>query len=396
MEITNVTLYTANEGNTGESSAEDEESQYWGGGWAVKKLIANPMSIYDEYKSQRTAWMGPGQDPFVVELETDTDVTGFCANYGGGRYACDVIDTHFRRFIEDANPFNVERIWEQMYRSTLPYGQRGITMMAISAVDLALYDLLGKITDQPVYNLLGGKTKDAIPCYVTTHVGAVDAMVDEGFLGVKVAQPWGPADGHEGLIKTEEMVAAMREELGPEPEIMLDCYMAWDREFTIRAADRIKQYDVKWIEDPLHPGAITEYREIVENLKPIQTAVGNLEFGHKAYHQFLNAGAGDIIQPELRWAGGLTEVQRIAGMAKGHGLPVIPHGSSIYNYHFVISHTNAPHAEFLMVDDGREVRPVFDLIEGEPLPEDGVIEPSDNPGFGVDLNRDLIEPYGTA
>lgn len=393
MEISNVRLYTVSEGNRGEAGADEGESQYWGGGWAVDKLIANPMSIYDEYKTERTAWMGPGQDPFVVELETDTGVTGFCANYGGGRYACDVIDSHLRRFVEGANPFDVERIWEQMYRSTLPYGQRGLTMMAISGVDLALYDLLGKLTDQPVYNLLGGKTQDEIPCYVTTHIDAVDAMADHGFLGVKVAQPWGPADGHEGLLKTEELVATMRDELGPEPEIMLDCYMAWDREFTVRAADRIKQYDVKWIEDPLHPGAITEYRAITDAITPVQTAVGNLEFGHKAYHQFMNAGAGDIIQPELQWAGGLTEVQRIAGMAKGYGLPVIPHGSSVYNYHFVISHTNAPYAEFLTVDDGRDVRPIFDIIEGEPLPEAGTIELSDDPGFGVELNHDLIEPF---
>lgn len=122
--------------------------------------------------------MGPGRDPFVVELETETGETGFCANYGGGRYAGDVIDTHFRRFVEGANPFDVERIWEQMYRSTLPNGQRGITMMAISAFDLALYDLLGNLTGQPVYNLLGGRTKVSIPCYVTTHVDAVDAMAD--------------------------------------------------------------------------------------------------------------------------------------------------------------------------------------------------------------------------
>lgn len=157
-----------------------------------------------------------------------------------------------------------------------------------------------------------------------------------------------------------------------------------------------KRYDVKWIEDPLHPGAITEYREIIDHLKPIQTAVGNLEFGHKAYHQFMDAGAGDIIQPELQWAGGLTEVQRIAGMAKGHGLPVIPHGSSVYNYHFVMAHTNAPYAEFLTVDDGREVRPIFDIIEGEPVPEDGEIFLGNEPGFGVELNRGLLEPYEAA
>lgn len=120
-------------------------------------------------------------------------------------------------------------------------------------------------------------------------------------------------------------------------------------------------------------------------------AVGNFEFGYKAYHQFLEAG--DIIQPEVQWAGGMTEVRRIAEMAKAHGLLVIPHGATVYNYHFVISHTNAPYAEYLTVADGTEIRPLFDAIEGKPVPEDGSIELSDDPGFGVELNRAILEPF---
>lgn len=111
------------------------------------------------------------------------------------------------------------------------------------------------------------------------------------------------------------------------------------------------------------------------------------------FHQLLANGAGDIIQPEIQWAGGLTEVRRIAQMAKPHNLPVVPHGASVYNYHFVISHTNAPYAEYLTVSDGREIRPKFDAIEGEPLPEDGEIRLSEAPGFGVELNRDILDPF---
>ena len=191
MEITDVTLYTVAEGTQGQRGADEGESQYWGGGWQTEALIANPMSIYEEYRDSRTSWMGPGQDPFVVELETDEGHTGFCANYGGGRYACDVIDTHYRRFLEGANPFDRERIWEQMYRSQLPYGQRGITTMAISGVDIALWDLVGKITEQPVYNLLGGKSKEEIPCYVTTYHDVMDHMVGKGFMGDQVERPVG-------------------------------------------------------------------------------------------------------------------------------------------------------------------------------------------------------------
>jgi len=397
MEITDVRLYTVEQGTQGQRGAKEGESQYWGGGWQTEALIANPMSRYPAYKRQRTSWMGPGQDPFVVELEAADGTTGFAANYGGGRYACDIIDTHFRRFVEGANAFDVERIWEQMNRAQLPYGQRGVTMMAISGVDLALWDLVGKLTGQPVYNLLGGKSTEAIDCYVTTHVDVMEHMADEGFLGVKLAAPWSQEDGYrEGLRKTEEMVAQARDLYGEDAEVMLDCYMAWDKEFTVRAADRLRAYDVKWLEDPLHPDAVHEYADIREAVKPIQIAIGNLAFGYKHFHQFLQAGSGDIIQPEVQWAGGMTEVRRIAEMTKPYGLPVIPHGATVYNYHFVISHTNAPYAEYLTVSDGREVRPIFDAIEGEPLPEDGTITLSDDPGFGVDLNREIIEPFEPA
>lgn len=395
MEITDVRLYTVERGTEGQRGATVGESQYWGGGWQTAALIANPMSQYPAYKQRRTSWMGPGQDPFVVELETDDGTTGFAANYGGGRYACDIVDTHFRRFVEGTNPFDIERTWEQMNRAQLPYGQRGVTMMAISGVDLAMWDLIGNITGQPVYNLLGGKTTTSIDCYVTTHPDVMEHMADEGFLGVKLAAPWSQADGYrEGLRKTEAMVAEARECYGEDAEVMLDCYMAWDKEFTVRAADRLQPYDLKWIEDPLHPDAVYEYADIRRTVKPIQVAIGNLAFGYKQFHQFLQAGAGDIIQPEVQWAGGMTEICRIAEMTKPYGLPVIPHGASVYNYHFVIAHTNAPYAEYLTVSDGREVRPVFDAIEGEPVPEDGSITLSAAPGFGVTMNRDILESYG--
>jgi len=105
------------------------------------------------------------------------------------------------------------------------------------------------------------------------------------------------------------------------------------------------------------------------------------------------SGAVDIVQPELHWTGGLTELCRIAGMAKGHGLPLIPHCAGVYNYHFVISHTQSPYAEFIATSDRTEVTPIYDLVDGEPVPEDGVITLDSNPGFDVELNRELVEPY---
>ena len=137
MKITGIKLYRIRSGNKGEKGAEVGESQYWGGGWQTNSLIANPMSLYPAYAGIRTQWMGPGQDPYAIELQTDDGVTGIAANYGGGSYASAVIARHLSRFIIGQGPFNIELIWDEMYRAMMPYGLGGVTSMAISGVDLA-------------------------------------------------------------------------------------------------------------------------------------------------------------------------------------------------------------------------------------------------------------------
>jgi len=396
MKITNVKLYTIRSGNKGERGAASGESQYWGGGWQANTLISNPMSVHPKYARVRTQWMGPGQDPYAIEIETDAGITGCAANYGGGAFACAVIDQHFRRFLVGQDPFNIELIWDQMERSTLPYGLGGVVSMAMAGVDLALWDLLGRKLGQPVYNLLGGKARDPIPCYVTTHPDCVEAWVGKGFTGVKIAAPYGVESGRDGILKMEKIVADVRKKIGDGMELMIDCYLSWDIEFASRLAARVRDYDVKWFEDPLPNGWAWEAnRYLRERISPILVATGNLEYHYKAFHQILVHQATDVIQPEIQWCGGLTAARRIAAMAKPYHVPVIPHGATVYNYHFVISNTNSPYAEYLTVGDGTQIRPIFDAIMGEPLPREGKIHLGDRPGFGVELNRDYLSPFST-
>lgn len=351
------------------------------------------MSVYPPFARSRTLWMGPGQDPYAIEIFTDEGVSGFAVNYGGGPFACAVIEQHFSRFLIGQDPLNIEVIWDQMYRSTMPYGLGGVTAMAMSGVDLALWDLMGKYLRQPVYRLLGGKTKPSIPCYVTIHPDQIDCWKGSGFLGVKVAAPWGSADGRSGLEQMQKCLEHCRETIGNGMELMVDCYLSWDIEFASRLAARTLECDIKWFEDPLPNGwAEKQNAELRSRICPIQVAIGNLEFDYKAFAAILNSRACDVIQPEMQWCGGLTAVRRIAAMAKPYDVPVIPHGASVYNYHFVQSNLNSPFAEYLTVSDGSEVRPIFDAIVGEPLPVRGHIELGDAPGFGVELNRDLLEP----
>jgi L-rhamnonate dehydratase len=354
------------------------------------------MSPYPDTTRNGPTWMGPGQAPFVVELETDDGLTGFALNSSGGRYSCDVIATHFRRFIEGASPFDIERIWDMMFRASLPYGQGGITFMAMSAVDLALWDLVGKLVGQPVYNLIGGKTKDELPCYVTVHFAdTLEAMAAQGFIGCKLVSYWGSEAGKPGLGEIEQQVAAARRAFGPDAELMLECYQSMDRAYAVRVAHRLREYDVTWLEDPLLAGhACVQNREVRWAIRPTQLALGNLEFDYRAFQEMLAHGACDILQPEVQWVGGITAAKRIAAMAAPLAVPVIPHCSSVYSYHFAIANVGTPYAEFVATGDGKEIRPVFDALVNEPLPEGGRIRLSEEPGFGVELDREALAPFG--
>ncbi len=364
-------------------------------GWVTKLRVANPMSIYPAYASSRLSWMGPGQEHYAIEIETDSGEVGVCANYYGGAMACEIIRSHFKRFLVGQDPMDSARIWDQMYRSSLPYGHGGLTGMAIAGVDLALWDLKGKVLGQPVYRLLGGSTKsDGIPCYLTTHPDAVGHWKDSGFLGVKIAAPFGTESGRAGLLGMEKLIQGLRDAVGPDKEIMVDCYMSWDKEFALRVAQRVADCDVKWFEDPLPSGwTVRENAELRQLLGPIGLANGNLEFSHRAFADLLEARASSVIQPEIHWCGGLTAALRIAAYADRYDVPVVPHGPNIYPFHFVMANAGSPYAEFVTGGDGTTLANIFDLLLDQPLPKDGRLHLSDEPGFGVRLNYDRLRHY---
>ncbi|HSY28853.1 MAG TPA: enolase C-terminal domain-like protein, partial [Burkholderiaceae bacterium] len=236
---------------------------------------------------------------------------------------------------------------------------------------------------------------ESIPCYVTIHPDFTDAWRDRGFLGVKIAAPWGVESGRQGIKNMEQLVSKLRKNLGDDMEIMIDCYLSWDIEFATRVAERVRDYDVKWFEDPLQNGWATESNRILrDRISPIMLATGNLEYHPKAFHDIIHNHATDIIQPELQWMGGITPARWIAGMAKPYNMPVIPHGASVYNYHFVMANTNSPYAEYLSVGKGTDIQPIFNILDGEPLPVNGkvTLDP-DKPGFGVELKRELLAPF---
>ncbi len=364
------------------------------GHWIVDTPIANPMSGYPEYRARRTSWGIDALGGLVVEIETETGEIGLGVSHGGDA-GCYLIERHLRRFLVGSDPRDVERLWDQMWRSTLYYGRKGLAVCAISAVDLALWDLCGKLRDEPVYLLLGGKTKEAVPCYAT---GPKPARYKElGFFGGKLPLPHGPAEGRDGLLANVELVARARSEVGPDFDLMLDCYMALDAPYAIDLAEALRPYRVRWIEEPLPPDDYDGHARLKAACPWQRFTTGEHEYTRYGFRELIARRCVDILQPDLTWVGGITEARKIAAMAAAYDLPVVPHGSGVFSLHFQLAFANTPFQEVLaMSADGMEIVPLFgDLVRGDVLPENGRLLPPERPGWGLELDRTRVRrPYG--
>eukprot|EP01098_Paradermamoeba_levis_P006443 TRINITY_DN2671_c0_g1_i1.p1 TRINITY_DN2671_c0_g1~~TRINITY_DN2671_c0_g1_i1.p1 ORF type:complete len:290 (-),score=85.56 TRINITY_DN2671_c0_g1_i1:91-960(-) len=278
-----------------------------------------------------------------------------------------------------------------MYRATLPYGRKGITIQAISAVDLALWDILGKLRGEPIYNLLGGKTKERLPVYATT--ADPKAAKEMGFKGAKVPLPFGPGDGAEGLQKNFEFLKQKREEVGEDFPLMIDCYMSLTVPYTISLIEKIKPLKYRWLEEFLPPDDYDGYVAVKQaNVgSSLMLTTGEHEYTRYGFRELISRKCVDLLQPDITWVGGVTEARRIVAMASAYDIPVIPHGSSVFSYHLQIAFPNCPMAEFLIMSPKADkIVPLFgNLFADEPLPKDGYLDLPDKPGWGVELNPNL-------
>lgn len=355
------------------------------------------MARYPEYRASRQSFGINVLGTLVVELEASDGTVGFAVTTGG-EPAAFIVERHLSRFLIGQNPADFERIWDQMYFSTQYYGRKGLVVNAISAVDLALWDLLGKLRQEPVYHLLGGAVRDELQFYAT---GArPDIARDLGFIGGKLPLHHGPAEGDEGLKKNVALLADMRARCGDDFWLMYDCWMALDVDYATRLAHACHAHGLKWIEEAISPDDYWGYAELKRNVpKGMLVTCGEHEATRWGFRMLLEMDCCDIIQPDVGWCGGITELIKISALADARGKLVVPHGSSVYSYHFVVTRHNSPFAEFLMMHPGpTEVVPMFaPQLLGEPVSHNGRIKASalDKPGFGVELNPDvpLHRPY---
>lgn len=268
------------------------------------------------------------------------------------------------------------------------YGRKGLPLAVISVIDLALWDLLGKIRDEPVYRLIGGATKERLNFYCTGPQPA--AAKAAGFWGGKVALPFGPDEGHVGLRKNVEYLRKQREAVGPDFPLMVDCYMSLNVSYTIEIVKACLDLNINWWEECLSPDDTDGFEQIKRAHPTIKFTTGEHEYSRYGFRKLIEGRNLDIIQPDVMWLGGLTELLRVSAHAAAYDIPVVPHASGPYSYHFVISQPNTPFQEYLANSpDGSSVLPVFgDLFIDEPIPTKGFLTTADldKPGFGLTLN----------
>lgn len=357
-----------------------------GASWLTDTVIANPMSHYPPYRERRQSWLGQQTAGVVIaRLADGTAGHGFIGG-GHGAAAREAVSAQIGALVLGKSCFQTALVAEQLRRSTLHWGQGGLAQDIASGIDIALWDLKGKVLGVPVYDLLGGAASDHLPAYMT----ALDtrAMASFGVTDVKLGMPHGPADGEVGMRQNEAIVAAAREAVGTDGMVALDCYMAWSVPYAVEMARRLRDYRIAWIEEPVLPDDLGGYRRIRDNVDCMVTG-GEHVYTLRGFERLIVEGAVDIVQPDIYRMGGPTVVMQVAALARAHGRQLICHGVGMPTYHTLLAcgPDLSPRCEFLDITGGGRAPWV---LQGEPRPVDGRVTLATTPGFGYDLDRDVF------
>jgi L-rhamnonate dehydratase len=375
----------------------DDPEVYW------EERSVHPADHYPELRRLREAeWPKAGDMPYrarvsFVEVVTESGLIGT-----GGPIIPEqawVIQRRLAPLLIGADALATERLWEIMYRSCAAHGRKGLEMLAISVLDCALWDLKGRHFGVPVWRLLGGPTRERVPVYISTLGTSVEPerasataarLVVRGFQGMKWFPRFGPADGMKGLRRNVELVRVLRGAVGDDVRLMIDAWMSWDVPYTLEFAELAADYDLHWIEDPVMPERLDSFAELNRRLgnRP-QLASGERTYTRWEFEQLAAAGVR-VLQPEVFWSGGLSELLKMAALASVRPVTLIPHGTSLpTSAHFAFAQppTLVPMLEYLH-------RPnlTWQWFFADPvLPQDGYIYPPQRPGLGMDFDESKIE-----
>jgi L-rhamnonate dehydratase len=374
----------------------EHPGEFWADG------VLRPVEIYPgtgpgEIPLRRSGATAYAMRSVFVHVETSSGLTGT-----GGP-----ITDHQALIIRQAlapallgrNALATELLWDIMYRTSV-HGRKGTEMLAISALDCALWDLKGRHFGVPVHVLLGGPVRDSIPAYASALGCSLDlgrareAAADfarQGYRGTKWFPRRGPADGRAGMAANLALFETVRDSVGPDVDIMIDAWMSWDVPYTLAMADRLGDVAPRWIEEPVLPDKHGSYAEITRRItNGIAVAGGEHEYTRWGLHALMDVRAMHVYQPDIYWAGGISEMIKIAALATTYDVELIPHGHSVpanANLSFAIPVTTTPLIEFLV-----KWNVVHQYFLATPVsPVNGLILPPAEPGLGMELDADRIE-----
>ena len=365
-------------------------------------FCTNPMDLVSPMLSPETMGTFTFHGWLIVEIFTDAGLVGIGNAELAPLVTKQMIDQYLAPLLIGQDPWDSEFLWQHMYRKTMAFGRKGVALVAISALDIAIWDLMGKSAKQPVFRLLGGRTKAKIPVYASRLYSIpledlareAAAYKAQGYKAMKLRFGWGPIDGAAGMARNVELIRTVRETVGEEIDIMADAYMGWSLDYAKRMMRLIEPFNLRWLEEAIIPDDINGYHEL-RRFGTTPIAAGEHEFSSYGFRQMIEAKALDYFQFDTNRVGGITAARKIQALAEAYSIPVVPHAGQMHNYHVVMASLNSPIAEYFPMVDVEVGNELFWYIfKGEPQAVDGHIDLDDTlPGLGLAIDEAALSRF---
>ena len=368
----------------------------------ITDVVATPVSM--QLKEPR--WWGTMASPsigcIIVEVKTDEGITGigeagFTSMYWPS--VGPILNQTLKPLVVGEDPLLIEHLFTRMHRATHGWGRRGFQTYAVSGIEIALWDIMGKATGLPIWRLLGG-FQGSIPAYwapclkpAKVIARECEGAVNAGFSAIKLRVGL-------GLEEDVKIVAAVRKAVGDEIDLMVDANMSYDYRTAVAMAEAFLELGVQWLEEPITTHSLTQYIEEharMNEATDMPLAGGESLFTRWEFVEVLNRRAFDFVQPDAVSVGGIAETKKIAAMASAYNIPCVPHIACssvagigfVANLHVIGSLDNALYVEYDAYDS-----PIRDELFQEPIKaEDGMVKMPEKPGLGLELNRKALAKY---
>lgn len=356
---------------------------------------ARQLDIYPEFNQRPAAEPGDTLSAIYVEVQTDQGISGLWGPIQ--EHQAYHIHRSLRPFLMGRDPLATELLYDQMIRLDR-HGRSGLFMTAVSAVDNALWDLKGKAWGQPVYRLLGGPTRPAVPAYASMLGFSVEpeqaaATAREykakGFTAQKWFFRYGPGDGEAGKARNLAMAQAVRDAVGPAYTLMFDAFMGWTVSYAVEMVRALEPIRPFWMEEPIPPERVGELRKIRQAAR-VPIATGEHVYTRWQTKELLVNQAVDVLQNDPDWTGGITELVKVCALASAFETPVVAHGHSLLAALHVAgaqSPAAVPFVEYLIrAQESKQFfhKPIY-------RPQDGVVALPELPGLGLVLDEEKVE-----